>query len=64
MQRDIERFRATVTAVAKQKYYTIWVCVFVALGTKNAMRMRHIVNCGLPPPPHTHTHTVFFHIIS
>jgi hypothetical protein len=34
---------------------THFVCVFVALGTKHAMRMRHIVICGLPG---------CFHIIS
>jgi len=33
-------------------------CVFVALGTHHAMRMRHIAICDLPRS------TVFFHIIS
>jgi len=34
------------------------VCAFVALGMQHAMRMRHIVICGL------HRSTKFFHVIS
>jgi hypothetical protein len=33
-------------------------CVFVALDIKHAMRMHHIVNCGL------FASTMFFHLIS
>jgi hypothetical protein len=34
------------------------MCVFVALDIQHAMRMRHIVSCGLP------LSTVFYHIVS
>jgi len=34
------------------------VCAFVALGIRHAMRMRHIIICGLPRS------ATFFHIIS
>ena len=33
-------------------------CVFVALGIQHAMRMRHILICGIPQPK------TYFHIIS
>jgi len=53
------RVRATILAVEKQWVYTtcgarasVCVCVFLALGMQQAMRMRHIIICGL------------FHIIS
>ena len=35
----------------------VCVCVFVALGIQHAMRIRHIIICGLLRS------TVFFHII-
>jgi len=37
---------------------TVCVYVFVALGNTHAMRMHHIVICGLPGS------TIYFHIIS
>jgi hypothetical protein len=33
-------------------------CVFVALSIQHAMRMRHVVICGLPGP------IIFFHVVS
>jgi hypothetical protein len=42
----------------KSKIVTYSECVFVVFGTQHAMRMRHIVMCGLPG------YTIFYHIIS
>ena len=37
----LRRVRATTVAVEKQEYYIFRKCVFVALGTQHAMRIRH-----------------------
>jgi hypothetical protein len=41
----LRRVGATIIAMGSSKYYILWVCV--ALVIQHAMRMRHIVNCGL-----------------
>jgi len=50
----MRRFGATVVAVEKTMSITYSECVSVALGIHYAMRVRHIVICGLPRP------TIFF----
>jgi hypothetical protein len=59
----MRRVRATMVAVEKQKVFfvlcvCVCLCVCVALVIQHAMRMRHMVVCGLPGS------RVYFHIIS
>jgi len=45
----LRRVRITIVAVGKEfVLHNLSVCVFVALGIRYGMRMRHIVVCGLP----------------
>jgi len=39
--------RSTFVAVGSNENYTSRVCVFLALGFQHAMRMRHVIICGL-----------------
>jgi len=50
------RISSTIVAMQKQKCYKLYVVI--ALVILHAMRMRHVVDCGLPGS------TIVFHIIS
>ena len=53
----MRRVRETIVVVEKQwVLHIVFVCVFVVLGIKHAMRMRHIVICVLSGS------ILFFHI--
>ena len=54
----LRRVHATVFAVEKAINITYSECMFITLGSQHAMRVRHIVICGLSGC------TVFSHVIS
>ena len=54
----LRRIRATIAAMEKAISITYSESVFVALGIQNAMRVLHIVICGLSGSK------IFFYIIS
>ena len=58
VERNTEVFPCSHCCSAKAISITYSECVFVALGIRHAMRMLHVVICGLPG------FTIFFHIIS
>jgi hypothetical protein len=58
VRRNVKERSCTHCCSRKAVTITQPVCVFVALGIQHAMRMRHIVLCGLPRS------TTSFHIIS
>jgi hypothetical protein len=52
----LRRVRTTVVQVEKAIKIAQLVCVFLALGIQYAMRMRHIVICGLTRPENIFPH--------
>jgi hypothetical protein len=48
IHRDTEAVSCNHCGIGKAKIITYSECVFVALVIQHAMRMRHIINCGLP----------------
>jgi hypothetical protein len=57
IKRKIEARSCNHCCSVKAISITYSECVFLALGIKYAMRMRHIVICGLP------SSTIFFHFM-